>query len=80
MKHYIVNGLAIVGGGFIVTKATGYFLKRYRKQIKASVIDKVANFFSEDEDQPDEEVEDKKDDPLVAAFAAYLNAKKGAKK
>ena len=80
MKHYIINGLAIVGGGFIVTKTTGYILKKYRKQIKASVIDKAAEFFSEEDEQQEEEVEDKKDDPLVAAFAAYLSAKKGANK
>ena len=76
MKQYVIYGLAGVGGVYLTTKVTGYILRRYRKQIKASVIDKAAEFFADDETE--EETEEKKDDPLVAAFAAYLNAKKGA--
>ena len=76
MKKYVVNGLAVVGGVYLAKKASGYILNRYKKEIKASVIDKAAAFFAE-EDEP-EEKKVKKEDPLIAALSAYLNAKKGA--
>lgn len=76
MRKFIIGGLAVVGGGFILHKVGTYVMQTYRKEIRAAVLDKtVTYFFDEIEEDPDKPV-----DPIRAAFLAYVDAKKGAQK
>lgn len=75
MKDYIRNGLAVIGGGFLIMKAGCYFLDRYKDDILNYVADSLVDYIS------DEEADEKKpigEKMKKKVLLAYL--KKGANK
>ena len=74
MKNFIMGGLAVAGGLYLTRAAACYILRKYKKEIREYVIDKVVSYFFTDEDG--EEINE--DELIMAAINSYLK-KKGAK-
>ena len=74
MGRFIVKGLAVVGGLYLAKTASQYALKKYKKEIRAYVINKVVDYFLVEEEG--EEID--KNEILMMTMNAYLK-QKGAK-
>lgn len=74
MRNFIMGGLAVAGGLYLSKATAQFLLKKYKKEIREYVIEKVVNYFFTDEDG--EEIDDS--ELIMTAINAYLK-KKGAK-
>lgn len=76
MKEYIRNGLAVIGGGYLMVKLGCYFLDRYKDDIMNYVADSLVDYISDEETQ--DEKKSVGDKMKKKVLLAYL--KKGANK
>lgn len=74
MRNILIGGLAVAGGLYLTKVTANYVLTKYKKEIRAYVIEKVVSYFFTDEDG--EEIDDS--ELIMTAINAYLK-KKGAK-
>lgn len=74
MREFLIGGLAAAGGLYLSKVAACYVLKKYKKEIKKFVIEKVVTYFLTDEEGEDIN----NDEVLMMAINAYLK-QKGAK-
>ena len=74
MRNILIGGLAVAGGLYLTKATAKYVLTKYKKEIRAYVIEKVVSYFFTDEDG--EEIDDS--ELIMTAINAYLK-KKGAK-
>lgn len=75
MREFLIGGLAVAGGLYLSKVTACYVLKKYKKEIKKFVIEKVVTYFLTDEEGEDVD----SNEVLMMAINAYLK-QKGASK
>lgn len=75
MRQFLVNGLAVVGGGFILFKVGCLVLDRYKEDILDYAASSLVDYISDEDRDEDKPIGEKMKKKLLLAYL-----KKGANK